>query len=520
LFRRGEINEDIVALVTDNCRSPALNWGDLSALVAGLDAAELRVQKLASRYGIAAVRNAMGATLDRTEALTRSILRRIPRGSYRFTEFLEDDYHTDVPIRLMVELTSRGDGTIELDFEGSDAQVRSSINMPTGNQRRHPMLSLAVMNFAMTQAESMHLNAGILRCIDLKLPHESVVNSSFPAACGMRVITSMRVHDMTLGALTQAMPGAVPAGGAGQLAITSVSTPGVDGGRGRVVVANAVEGGSGGGLGLDGISGTDFPAAALRNVPVEILESEAPILVHRFALTPDSEGAGRYRGGFGIEYAFEVTSSQAVVVTRGKDRHRFAAWGAAGGQAGQTGFSRIYRPGKPAVDWGKVALYRPHLGDLLVVVGGGGGGYGDPMDRDPERVRCDVLDGLVSNTKAREVYGVVLTPTGTVDHAATASYRKRKSEAAGADFDLGAGRRGWEREWGEAFDAVAEWCATLRGHARRDAQVRAFLLVKAELKPGCSRAAVAEYLASLSWGADNAVPMTGTTASRNVSCVT
>lgn len=494
LYRRGEINRDVVDLISNNCRIPALNWGDLSALVASLDAGEARVKRLATRYGRSAIASAMAATLDRTEALTRSILRSIPRGSYAFTEYMEDDYVSEMPVRIQLRLTSRGDGTVELDFTGSDPQVNASINLPTGNQRHHPMLSVAVMNFVMTQAKGLYINAGIIRCIDLVLPAASVVNASFPAACGARVLTSMKIHEATLGALAQAVPGRVPAGGASQLAITSISTSQLGGG-GRVVVANAVEGGSGGGVGLDGVSGADFPCAALRSVPVEILESEAPVIVHRFSLCPDSEGAGRYRGGFGIEYAFAVTQPNTVVVTRGKDRHRFSAWGAAGGHAGTTGYSAVHRPGLAPVDVGKEAVFRPQPGEIIVVGGGGGGGFGDPHGRDPRLVERDVRDGLVSVERARDLYGTVLTERGDVDLEQTERMRMRP--AVTAAFDFGAGRTQWERDWGQAFAAIAEWSLAMSPTGRRDAQERAYLAAKRRLSPQCGRSEVTALLRQL-----------------------
>ena len=157
----------------------------------------------------------MYATLDRTEALTRAVLAEIPPGSYSFTEYFEDDYISDVPVRIVVKLTARGDGTVELDFTGSDPQVRAALNLPTGGMQHHPFLSMSVVNYVVTKSEAIHINAGILRCIDLVLPEASVVNASFPAACGMRFTTAMRVHDLILGALTKAMPGKVPVAGLG-----------------------------------------------------------------------------------------------------------------------------------------------------------------------------------------------------------------------------------------------------------------------------------------------------------------
>src|SRR6202012_3843489 len=191
------------------------------------------------RYGYATVQQAVYATLDRTEQLARQVLARIPGGEYRFDEYFEDDYVSDLPVRITAKLISRGDGTVALDFTGSDPQVRAALNLPTGSMPHHPFLCMALTNMVVTQSESIHINAGILRCIDLVLPEASVVNSRFPASCGMRITTAMRIHDMVLGAMAQALPGSMPAGGGNTLVITYISTSEL-GTQGRVVVANPV----------------------------------------------------------------------------------------------------------------------------------------------------------------------------------------------------------------------------------------------------------------------------------------
>ena len=484
LYRQGALNQDLVDLISSNCRSPEMNWGDLNAAISSLGRAETRMEQLVARYDRATVCSAMQQILDRSEAVTRNVLRQIPKGAYEFVEYLEDNYVNPTPIRAQLKLTSRGDGTVELDFSGSDPQVAAAINLPAGGQKHHPMLSLALMSFVVTATEGQVFNAGILRCIDLVLPQHSFVNASFPAACGMRVVTSMRVHDMTLGALAKAMPGRLPAGGAGQLAVISIATADLAG-KTRVVAANAVVGGAGGGGGLDGISGTDFPTAALRNIPIEVLEAEAPVLVRRSALLQDSEGAGEQRGGFGIEYAFELTDQRARVVTRGKDRHQFAAWGVAGGRAAQPGFSRLEKADGTVVDVGKGAVQQPGSGDLVVVAGGGGGGYGDPLQRSPEAVRRDILDGLLSPGRGRAQYGVMLSEANEVDAEATAKLRCQLAEQRPqpASVDFGPGRSAWQRNWQDAYALISEWCQTLPPNGRRIAQERVYRHVLEHLTP-------------------------------------
>jgi N-methylhydantoinase B len=336
--------------------------------------------------------------------------------------------------------------------------------------RHHPFLSFGLTSFVVTHSEAVHINAGIIRCIDLVLPEASVVNSRFPASCGMRITTAMRIHDMVLGALAQALPGTVPAGGGNTLVITYISTSEL-GTQGRVVVANPVPAGSGGGPDRDGISGTDFSVAFLRNVPVEVLESEAPVLVRKFGLLPDSEGPGRYCGGFGLEYELEIRHPSAVVVMRGKDRHSFSSWGVAGGRAGAVNGNDSLVPGAPKRDIGKRTVYRPELHEVIRLWSGGGGGYGDPLTRDPVAVARDVAAGLVSRERASEVYGVVLDGD-EVDREATRRLRNRQS--ATGDFDFGQARDEWERVHGLAAEHIAAWLPSLPVGVRRYAQAQAY----------------------------------------------
>jgi N-methylhydantoinase B len=299
LYEEGRLQERVWDFLADNSRIPALNWGDIAALKAAMDRAEDRLGRLCERHAVERVRAAMYSTLDRSEQVARRVLARIPACSHRFVEYFEDDYVSDLPIRLELELRSTGDGEVTLDFTGSDPQVASALNLPSGGQPHHPFLCLGLIHYVVTNAEGLHFNAGVVRPIELVLPEASVVNSSFPAACGMRYSTAIRVHDLVLGALLQALPEEVPVSGSGQVVVTYISTSEL-GDSGRVVVINPVQGGSGGSAALDGVDAVNYGSAFLRNVPVEVVESEAPVLVRRFGLRPDSEGAGRRRGGVGV----------------------------------------------------------------------------------------------------------------------------------------------------------------------------------------------------------------------------
>ena len=279
-------------------------------------------------------RAAIDGTMDRTEQITREVLARIPRGEYRFVEFFEDDYISDLPVRIALRLISHGDGRVTLDYTGSDPQVRAALNLPAGGMKHHPFLSLGLTNFVVTKSESIHINAGIQRCIDLVLPEASVVNAKFPAACGMRFTTAMRVHDLVRG---RADPGAAgrSAGGrrqhAGDVVYFDLGTWATPGGwwwRIRCRAARRV-----------GRIATGFPAPISRSRSCATCRWKCWSPRRRcwctaIGLVPDSEGPGQFRGGFGVAYELEIQHPSAVVVMRGKDRFRFGSWGVFGGGGG------------------------------------------------------------------------------------------------------------------------------------------------------------------------------------------
>jgi N-methylhydantoinase B len=474
LIRAGQRNADVWNFIADNSRIPELNEGDLEALLSALDSGEKRIGQLIDRYGCDPLLESIDRILDGSEQRTRAVLRQIPKGDYRFVDYLEDDYASDVPVRIEVTLRSDGEGAVVLDYHGSDPQVRAALNLPTGGQKHHPFLSLAVVNYIATNSEGLHFNAGILRCIALDLPEASIVNASFPAACGMRYASAMRAHDAVLGALAQATGGAVPAAGAGEIGVTLLTVNSLTDGRVHVAVANTIQGGTGGGPRADGVSGIDYPVAFLRNVPAEVLETEMPVIVRRFGVIPDSEGAGRLRGGPGLVYEVEVCHPDSTIIMRGKERYRFQPWGTSGGAAGSLGSTVVRRSGGEVIDIGKRSRHRAAIGDVLIMTGAGGGGYGDPFERAPERVCDDVLDGFISAERARDVYGVVISD-GVVDTKATAALRRKRADReAATGVDRGDGFRAWEARYGAVAERIHVWLGSLPARLRPLAKEQAY----------------------------------------------
>jgi len=367
-----------------------------------------------------------------------------------------------------------GDGEIHLDFTGSDVQVGSALNVPTGG-RAHPFMAIALFNYFITKDPGIPLNAGVLRPIRMTLPVGSVVNPQFPAACGVRYATVLRIYDAVLGALARALPAEIPAASGGQGCMVALALPDLEAGRRHVTVIEPMIGGGGGRPGRDGIDGCDASLGFLKTTPVETLEVEVPaVLIRRFHLIADSAGPGRWRGGHAVRLDMQVFRPEGQVTARGMERLRFAPWGVAGGRAGATGRA-VLNPGTPGErPVPKIDLLALEPGDVLSMRTPGGGGNGDPLERPVEAVAADVAAGLVTPAHARAAYGVVIADGGAVDPAATRALRAEGRAASGppAAFDFGAARDAHERRWPpELQDALVALLMTLpapyRAYVRR-----------------------------------------------------
>src|SRR5262247_4414835 len=199
-------------------------------------------------------------------------------------------------------------------------------------------MSVALVNYFATRDRTIPLNAGVLRRVRMTLPEGSVVNPKFPAACGVRYATVLRIYDAVLGALARAVPEHIPAASGGQGCMVALSLPDAEAGRRHVTVIEPMIGGGGGRPARDGIDGCDASLGFLKTTPAETLESEvSAIVVRRFHLVPDSAGPGRWRGGHAVRLALQVLRPEGQVTARGMERLRFQPWGVAGGRAGTTG---------------------------------------------------------------------------------------------------------------------------------------------------------------------------------------
>jgi N-methylhydantoinase B len=457
LFRRGEPNSDLLNVIADNSRIPEMNWGDIKAMVAAVNTGERRLLEVIDRFGLDLVTRSIVALLDHVEARSRTALATIPDGTYSFVDYMEDDMVSDVPVRLAVSMTV-ADGNVHLDFTGTDPQVGAALNIYTSGAP-HPFLAQALLAYIFTVDSDLPRIGSVMRPVSMTLPEGTVVNPQFPAACGARFGTSLRLTDTVLGALTQAVPDRVPAASSGAISPVVGSLLDPVTGKRHVTVLEPMIGGAGALPYADGQNACDTTNGFLRNTPIESIEADIPIVMRRYDLIPDSGGAGRHRGGMAMRMEFQVFHPDAMVTARGQERFKIQPWGAAGGLCGSIG-STVVNPDTPAAhDIGKIDVLALAPGDIVRICAPAGGGHGDPLDREPSLVAEDVHAGLVSPGAARDVYGVELVGS-EIDPAATDALRAklRAVRQKRNGFDYGPYRESLEQLWPPEISAE---CARL-----------------------------------------------------------
>lgn len=478
LYRRGELNREILEIMLTNVRMREQNWGDLKAEIAAMHTGERRVHEMIRRFGLATFREGIEGLLDYAERQARNVIAKIPDGEYFFADYMDEDSVGGYPARIAVNLVVRGDELV-LDFSESDPQVTSSLNLPTGGDERHVLLMIPVAYVLYTMDRSILLNSGLLRPASAILPEGSIVNPRYPAAVGMRTLTCIRLQSAVFGAFARALPDIVPAACGDGGPLLNVRT--VDNRTGRRLMANLdpITGGGGAIAIRDGTDGSGANFSFLKNTPVEINEAEVPVKILRYGLACDSGGAGRWRGGAGTSLEFEVTAPDTVVTARNRDRTRFTPWGSCGGGAGKPS-SFILNPGTNRERvLGNTDVVTVQPGDVVRITSAGAGGWGDPLDREPERVLADVRRGLVSPEKARSEYGVVLKD-GAVDEEATSALRARMPRSGGS-FGYNEARVAYERFWNrEAYRALVRLLMTLPVEWRFFVKHRIFEILQPE----------------------------------------
>ncbi len=415
-FRDGKPIPEIFRIIEANVRSSDV-LGDLRAQYNANAVGAAGMIRLARRYGVPVLKQAMQEIIDRTEQQMRDVIRAMPQGTFTFEDRLDDHGPDTDPIRLRVAVTI-GDGVIELDWEGSDPQVEAGMNAYL-----HYTLSYSIAAVKSVTLPQAPQNEGAIRCVKVRAPSGSFVNAARPAPCGGRAVASHRIYETVLGALAQAVPERVIAAGSH---FFNPMIGGVDPRTGKpFILWEIIVGGIGARTNKDGFEATASPYNTT-NVPVELQEIATPVLVERVELVRDSAGPGRYRGGTAIRKDVRLLADETNFYNVG-DRARHPAFGLFGGQPGTLGCTLLNPDTPQQRELSSKGTYRLRHGDLIRWQTCGAGGSGDPFERDPDLVLQDVLDGYVSVQAAARQYGVALDAAGTaVDAGATRRLRSRR----------------------------------------------------------------------------------------------
>ena len=415
LYDGGVLNEAVLDMIRWNVRTPDQVIGDIRSQIAANHVCSEKICQMLEEYALGGLDDLADEIIRRTEKSMREGIEEIPDGVYRAEGVVEQmEGREDVVIKAAVEVNG---SDIIVDLDGSSPHVGWGGNVVYN-------FTFAYVHMALKSMfdPDMPNNEGCAAPITLRAPEGSVVNCTFPVAVAARMQVGHFLTEIIYRALAKAMPDGVIAGSGGTPATMNVFYGRRNDGRPwhSVIIRG---GGMGAGSRSDGLYDYIFPANGA-NTPIEILESDTPLIVESRELLTDSGGPGRMKGGLGRRVVFRVPDDDyapqpPVNLGIQSGRYRYPPEGLFGGRDGLK--AQFLVNGKPGNPYGLTQL-KP--GDVVLMDAAGGGGYGEPVEREPESVAADVVDGYVSVKGAREHYGVVIDPkTLQVDTAATEKLR-------------------------------------------------------------------------------------------------
>jgi N-methylhydantoinase B/oxoprolinase/acetone carboxylase alpha subunit len=433
LFENYTINEDFRRIIINNTRTPQYVEGDIQAHLGALRAAEAELQRAADRYGEDNVRLAMKEVIAYTERMTRKAIAEIPDGVYEGEDYADTDGFSDEPIRIKVKLIVKND-ELTVDFAGTDPAVTGAINSPMANTSSAVYYSLKF--FLNPDAPA---NGGMFAPIHILLPDNCWLNAKWPAptiAC--TTLTASKITSAIWQALAKAIPQRATASTFAECNwfVCAVKDPQT----GYLSVFSDLPAGGWGGTPYgDGMCVTQDPLGNCMNLPAETAELLFPIVYEAFDLRSDSAGAGKNRGGLGARLQIKFLGDAELSMETARTRE--GSPGVSGGlRSPVQRLTKMHPNGRRVAiggwaedgQWKKclLAAYRFTPGERFLFESTGGGGWGNPLERDVNKVLDDVLDEYISIDTARDMYGVVIDPkTFQLDAPATAALRMQKQAA-------------------------------------------------------------------------------------------
>ena len=429
LYEEGQENRAVRDIVEANTRMPEMTLGDMQAQEASMEVAVERVQDIAERYGKETLNEAVEAWLEYGEQLVLEEIAALPNGTYHAEDYLDDDGINDEPVYVTVEVTIEDD-RVRFDYTGTDPETEGPLNSP------YPAsVSDARALFQAITLPEAATNGGFFEPLELVIPEGTVLNATKPAPIGTDWESSAMAADLPWKALASHLPEKLSAGHFTSVCATIVG--GTDDRTGDdFLVIEPQPGGWGACYDRDGadvlVCSGDGDTLEM---PVEVMETRFPLLFDQFALdTPQEAGHGEFRGGTGLVQDYRIYNESGAFITASFGRSEYPPWGAEGGHPGDGNYINILRRDGSTERHRKLTNYELADGETARLVTSSGGGWGDPLERDPERVREDYIDDYVTAEIAAEVYGVVLTEDGEIDVDATERRREELGiESGGQD---------------------------------------------------------------------------------------
>jgi N-methylhydantoinase B len=397
---RGSLNEEILRLLASNIRVGTNALRDLEAMMAVCRTGESYFKEILEKYGASTVAEATRTYLDQSEKRTRNELQKIPAGTYHATAYLDNDgISLNEPVKIEVHVTV-ADGEITFDCTGSSPQLKGPFNC--GDAITISACRLLLKYFT-SPAEPA--DEGCFRPLRVIIPPASVLSVQEPAPTSRYYVPTNLVIELGIQALAAALPDRVPAGSFGDQMSTILT--GQNPLTGKYFVTGDINcGGAGGRPQYDGESGLAiYGGAAAQNNPVEVFESRNPFIqISKYGLRQDSGGAGKFRGGLGVERVYQFDSPIFGIFAL--EREVSPPMGLRGGHDGAVNEIVVTNSAGATRKVRKATRYPIAAGETAAFRTGGGGGFGSPAERDPQAVLNDVADGYISEKAAREVYGL------------------------------------------------------------------------------------------------------------------
>ncbi len=413
LFREGRLNREVWDLILSNVKMEKIVKYDLNCQIGAVKIGEKRLFELLEKYGEKKIQKGVNDIIANSERFTEKKIEEIPEGEFSGERVIdirntpEHELSGRSEVKIAVE-TIVSEDRIIFDFRGSDRQVRAFINSPYVNTYAS---SLASFCFIINPGPS--INQGIMNPVNVKAPGGTVVNPEQPyPSVASTVDTSSAIIEAIWLSLSRVIPEKVSACWARWCAPTTSGYNSISGKRFSEVHFLS-KGGGGAVEGMDGWShiGLVICGGGLSSPDPEFYERATPFLLLQHEYLPDSAGAGKWRGGLGVVYRWKVMADEVRMAMFGDGcLESTRPFGIRGGGPSSPNVVRILRAdGKMEYIYPK-GVYTLKKDDIVEIFSSGGGGYGNPFERDPEKVLEDVVNGLVSLDSAERDYGVVIDP--------------------------------------------------------------------------------------------------------------